>query len=582
MDLVSKNLFMNHGNAHEYNKELLEDREVVEAVMKKKKTNQKLNSAETAIFRAEVLRQLYDVPADEELPELFGRTFSPIDYPLAREMVLRFDRQGMTDKRGRKYPMIVDTIKLQQTVFETAKKRHGYDYPLGARGFEIVDMRDAFLEHHDFDEYFDCYFLRTASGGPYRAWFHKDYKGIIRYYTVSPYQSDISRYAFDAIDLYGTVVGGSDVIDYENRRYLRHKSYESVRNQQPVMEEAYIFEERDRLKRVKSELFRMNRKESKDDKATQTLFLTMNLLIEEAIERTFQGGRFTSDYRTLFFMSTNELVRRMTKEKEFKVSKTTLNNAVNVLTALGFIEKMSDYQLYQHIGNSILVDERQRHARNDHRNPISYYTIKNIPSAYWIEKQINKMNAKRLTLHNVTERRFKRAFGRETTDKIFVNKDITKKKDLYINEKNEYIRLFLLEIRKYGFVTKESMDSMHNIPSQNVANKLWTELTAEVRGYNFKRSTKAIRDTLDIDAKGAVFVSIALVHPNEPTYSPHKTLDEERTEALVVEYEDLIDEVLEWYGDIFKIHKIKNKPNYTNPFQPDEILMDTLVLEGVA
>lgn len=549
-----------------YNKDILQDRTQVEEVLHKFKTNQKLNTDEKKILQAETSRILAETPDDEALPVLHGRKFTPMGYTLASAMVMVFNSQGEKNKDGKKNPYIIDTHKLQLDVFDNAKKKANYDYPFGARGFEIVDMREAFLEWHEFNEYFDCYFLKTAHGSPYRAWFHKDYKGIVRYYTVNPYEENLSRYAFDAIDLYGAAMASGKILNHDKKQYKRNEAYAVIRKQQHVIEELHVHNERERLDKVQRLLNKRISLVSKDNSATMQAVL--NILIEEAKERTFQEAYFTNDDRTLFFMSTNELVRRV-KEKHFmnedvKQSKTTLNNALNVLSALGFIEKLTDTDLYNHTSDMRLVERRFEYAKKEIKNPISYYVINDVPSAYWIEKQVQKMIAKRLTLHNVTEKRFKRAFGPELTKQIFVNEDNTKKKDKYINEKNEYVRLFLMEIRENGFVTKEKMDTIHSIPTQNVANKLWTELTTELRGYRFVRTTQALRDTLDIDTKGAVFISTALAHPNSPTYTPHKSIEEELNDALTKEYDELITEVLSWYGDIFKMHTVPKHKKYVD------------------
>lgn len=580
MNVIAQNFLTETKDLSKYDKTLLIDREVVDEVLKKYKSGNKLNTKELEVFRAETIRILYDTPEDEELPDLFPRSFNPVNYTVASNVVNRIALQGTLNRRGCQYPMIIDIHKLQTGLFESAKKHSGYDYPVGPRGFEIVDMRGAFYEKHDLDDFFDCYFMRTPHGSPYRAWFHKDFKGVIRYYTVSPYDGDIHRYAFDAIDLYGAAVGGGDVLDNQRERYLRHKSYEYIRKEQHIMEETHIFEERDRLDAIRETMLKMVRNSSY--KHIQTMSVVLTVLIDEASKRTFQDSQFTKDKRTLFFMSTNELVRRVkdrfSHKENVKLSKTTLNNAVNILAALGFIKKLSDHDLYQQLDDTTLIDERHRYAREELKNPISYYVINDVPSAYWIEKQMNKMKKKNLTLHNVTSKRFKRAFGKELRDQVFVNKDLTKKKDKYINEKNEYVRLFLLQLKEDGYVTKERMDVIHNIPSQNVANKLWTELVSEMRGITYRRSTKALRDTLDIDTKGAVFISTALIHPNTPVITGDKTAETTLHEALQVEYDALINEVLDWYGNIFKIHKTPKKVSYRITYTFDEL---ELFSEGV-
>lgn len=527
------------------------DRKKTDEVMYKFKTSQKLPYEEQLILRAEVQRILAETPEDEELPNLFGRRFLPIDFSVADAMVTTLSKRP-------------DIIKSDDFVNNAFLFIQDEVDQYGARAFENVDMSLYFTEQHGKNNYFDCYFMKTKKGSPYQAWFHKDYRGIVRYYTKSPHDKE-QRWAFDAIDLYGALVGGTEVLDDDKEEYLRHVSYRLIREQQDVQYSDNIVRELDRLTMIQGSLG--SRKALFDDEESRnTIFAVFNTLLEESKNRTFEAGQYDRNGRAIFFMSTNELVKRVkdtyNDDKTVKKSKTTLNNAVNILAALGFINKLSDMNLNAE-GKSHLMDKRFVYTRNG-RNPISYFVVNNMPSEYWVKKQLNKIQNKDITLHNVTKARFQRALGKETTDKIFVSGELYVKKAEYSEDRDTYVREFLLKIKENGYVTKEELSGI--IQSKNVENRLWTDLTRMTRGITIRRTNKEIRETFEVNTVGGMFVSHIIIHPNQPLYV--NTLDEIHVERLNDEFDRLIDEVMYWYGDVFwKQREENNRKKETELFE---------------
>lgn len=503
-------------------------------------------------INADIIRMLQKnqpVEQEEALPSegtvsLYGKTFTPITYPLAARMVARFEQHGVSE------PLFIDKNFFRWEAFEKAKKACEWDIELGARAFEIVDMRTVFLAFHDLDTFFDCYFMKTPNGSPYRAWFHENKQGIIRYYTVSPFDEN-EEFVFDAIDLYGAVFGGQAILNHLEKRYLRHASYRMIREHQTLLVDVRVLEERERLEAIAEEIaLRQHRQAPFHSDAT--LFAVLNTFLQEAKARTFMKGHYDADGRTVFFMGTDELAKRITQtyadRPDVKKSKATLNNAINVLAALGYIEKLTDNALERAQREADLVSTRNTYAINK-KNPISYYIIRPLPSLYWVKKQGEKLLKKRVTLHNVTHRNFKRALGTEAANAIFVVDYVVKKEERFKNEKRAYMRAFLMAMKQKGAVTKEELAGI--IPSVAVTDKLWTALVNETRGFYMKRTTKESRARFLVQTTGAVFISLTLAHPNEPETKSDKTQAEVLAEQLEREYDALTEHILHWYADVF-------------------------------
>lgn len=478
----------------------------------------------------------------DKTESLYGREFKQAGYVQIYGVTTAIHQQGL------KKAHFLNDHEFKLKAFSRAKRARNWDFPMGARGFEIVNLQDIFYTHHELGEFFDCYFLTTSQGNPYRAWLYKNSAGVVRYYSISPHNKG-ERYVMDAIDLYGAAFG--EVLDYKNERYLRHKSYEIIREEQTILLDHRVMDEKERLEDITRKVRNRMQREL-DNHTDATMSAVLQELINEAAHRTFNEGQYDNDGRTIFFMSTGVMAQRIdsnySNDDLVKKSKTTLNNAINVLSALGFITKLDDEELEKYSKGVDLAYERNKRATFG-KNPVSYYVINDIPSVYWVNKQAKKLLNKNINLHNVTERAFKRALGPEDAKKIFIVDFATKKEEQYQKERREYIRTFLLRIKEQGFVTKEELEDI--IPSKNVSNKLWTRLASETRGLYFKRSNKNLRKDLDIETTGAVFVSSVLAHPNEPTFKLHHSVEEDLMEALLSEYEELTAQVLLWYDDIF-------------------------------
>lgn len=531
------------------------DRVKTEKVMHKYKVNQKLTQDELEILRAEVQRLLNETPEDEPIPSLFGKKFNPINYDVASKVVSKLTKDHS----------IIDEERFRHDAFTHTmnnKKIAGERY--GARSFENVDMSEYFKTKHTKNEYFDCYFLKTKKGNPYRAWFHEDYRGIVRYYTKSPYDVD-ERWAIDAIDFYGAMFGQWDVLDNNESRYLRHMSYQLIREQQPVRYSSAIHKERARMNNLQYDI-KERVSISADEDVNKTMYAVLNTLIEESKSRTFEKGHFDDQGRTIFFMSIDRIQKEIKKvyegDEKVRTSKATISNAVNILAALGFIEKLSNMSLNA-LGKESLADNRFDYAVNK-RNFINYYVIKGLPSIYWVNKQLDKLTKKSITIHNVTKARFERALGKEATDKIFVSGDLYTKKPSYEEGRDNYVREFLIQLKEKGFVTKSELSGI--IASKNVENRLWTELNRMVRGLSIRRTNKNIREELGVDTLGGVFVSYVMVHPNEP--HPMNELTDTHANQLNKEFEELITEITYWYGDVFwKQRKIAEEKRSAELFE---------------
>lgn len=522
------------------------DRVTTEKVLHKHKINQKLTQDELAILRAEVQRLLNETPEDEPIPNLFGKRFFPINYDVASKMVSKLVNGHSIIKKD----------SLKQEAFKDTMKQN--DIPgerLGARSFENVDISQYFETNHPKNEYFDCYFLKTKKGNPYSAWFHKDYRGIVRYYTKSPHDVD-ERWAIDAIDFYGALFGQWDVLDNKNERYLRHVSYRLIREQQPVEFSSSIYDEKERLTNLQHDI-KERIAVSNNEETNQTMFAVLNTLIEESKARTFEKGHFDDKGRTVFFMSIDRIQKEMKKvyknDEKVRTSKATISNAVNILAALGFIDKLSNMNLNS-LGKEDLANNRFDYAVES-RNFINYYIIKGLPSVYWVNKQFNKLSKKSITIHNVTQARFERALGKEATDKIFVSGDLYKKKAIYEEGRDDYVREFLIQLKEKGFVTKSELSGL--VQSKNVENRLWTDLNRMIRGLSIRRASKAVREELEIDTLGGIFVSYVMIHPNEP--HPINELTDTHASQLNEEFEELITEIKYWYGDVFWRQREKAK-----------------------
>lgn len=551
---------------------IMTDRERTEKIVHKNKTNQLLTPDESAIFRAEVQRILRETPDDEPLPIVYGEKFLPLEYQTANPMIVKLMKQGQDEK----HPLIIDKEKLKDTALDYARTNTtAISVPYGARAFEIIDMRDVFVEDHELDVFFDCYFLSTSKNTPYRAWFHRDYNGIVRYYSSSPYER-MDRWAFDAIDLYGMTFGKTDMLDHEQNKYLRHYAYKLIRKEQKLVFDSTVTLELKRLNKVKEEI--QKRHDSKKAGHTDdTVYSVLMTFVNEALARTFQHGQYNDKGKAVFFMSTNELVKRVKEDYSnnelVKKSKVTLNNAINLLAALGFIQKLNNEQLSKTISGDKLIRIRQEHARNG-RNQINYFLINDVPSEYWVRKQLSKLDKKDITLHKVTKRAFNRAFGPELTDEVFSIEDVTVKKMKYEIERKEYTRAFLLAIRGKGFVTKEELTGI--LPTKSVENKLWTELISSMRGQIIRRTTKAIRSTFEVETKGSIFISHAVLHPSQPVSLGMKDEEEKQKELLLQEFNRLIDEVLYWYRDIYGNRKIRLR-NAEESNNPEEAYTNVIV-----
>lgn len=95
-------------------------------------------------------------------------------------------------------------------------------------------------------------------------------------------------------------------------------------------------------------------------------------------------------------------------------------------------------------------------------------------------------------------------------------------------------------------MTKEMLNDL--VPSRHVADKLWTSLANETRGLYIKRTSKSIREALNTETTGAVFVAHAMAHPFEPV-AWHTTLAEENERAVEDNYEEMIESALHVFGD---------------------------------
>lgn len=531
-----------------------DDRKLTESILHKYKTNQILDDGEYVVLRAEVQRILRETPDDEDMPNLFGHKFKPLNYDVANIITTRLLLQGERKDR----PFILNQRKLTHGLLEATRDTPGYkSMSFGGREFLNVDIREVFIEEHELNEYFDCYFMKTSNGSPYKAWFYKDYNGIIRYYTKNPIDH-LEGWAFDSIDLYGMLIGKGKVLNHDEEKYLRHIGYNLVRKDQPMNYSPYVSSERNRLLNIKSILSDMN-KNSEFQGINNTMYAVLDTLLDEALTRTFEHGHFDEHDKTMFFMSNKELSHRLKSnhaDKDIKSSITVINNSINLLAVLGFVRKLSDEDLFRGEDNNTLGKTRKEYAKNGW-NQINYYTIEDIPSGYWINKQLEKLDNKKVTINNVTQKRLIRAVGKELTDKIYVLDDLSVKRPEYHYERKEYARKFLMLIRDKGFVTKEGLSGV--IPSKNVENRMWTELTNNLPGHSIRKTTKKIREELGIDTTGGMFISYSLIHPNQPVALGVKSPKEVMEELLLKVYEELTEEVMFWYGDIFAEHQRRRK-----------------------
>lgn len=495
------------------------------------------------------------------------RFFEPVGFEQARQIIHRLHKE-MT-------PILkVDFFKL--IAFRKAKEALDWNVPAGTYAFNLIDLRLVFRQSVDFDERFDCFFLTTKSGHSYHAWLHKNDEGIVRYYMQHPFEAE-TRYMMDVVDLYGFMFGGYAVADYDKERYKRHISFELVREQQSLMPDEKMVGELDRLNELESQVnMRWNRRAVGHTDAT--LLAVLKELLAEAKKRTFVEGHYDARGRTVFFLSASELVRRMKEqygdEATVKKSKATLNNAMNLLVGLGFVTKLDGDAL--HAIDPDLEDNRNIHARGG-KNPVSYYVLNDLPTMYWIRKQVKKMDKKNLRLHNVTQRRFERAFGRELRKQTFNHAFLKTKTHELKSEKEAYTQAFYWHLKQEGFVTKEDLADI--IPSRNVSDKLWTDLVSETRGYYVKRTTKAVREVLDIATTGAVFVATRTLHPFEPIAEGTLTA-EDIVECVTEEaYNELVDSALFWFGSLHPSFEISSsywdEPTDTTPAHLKE---DTTVM----
>jgi len=335
--------------------------------------------------------------------------------------------------------------------------------------------------------------LSYLAGKSVIAWFHKSEKdGGVRLFHKSDILPIVRLDILDIIMIYKGFKNNGEVYDFVRKTLPFTYSHFYLNEKERLNQNRYFLE--DEVVNPQSPL----------DLHDITLLSIMTDIAEENLKDTMTP----IEGKAFFFASVNYIQKQM-NEKNMPLSRTVISNRINRLAAIGFLKKVGFREEVREYYEKSL--ERLKWAKKNRlpvKNVITYFQVETFRYvARSAKKRSDKLESKKIRLDLISESSVKYVFGQTWSKKVFpvqTEKRVSK----YEKEKRAYRQAFYMELKRHGYVAKADLKGI--LPDK-IADNLWTILSSRSAGIA-KRMTIQLRDFLNINKSGAVFMTHAIFH----------------------------------------------------------------------
>lgn len=382
-----------------------------------------------------------------------------------------------------------DFDKLSDTLGELIANGHtGFDDLYGN-----VDIR----AHLSVDRYpgqavSTCLLRRYAYG-----WFHME-NGSSRYYSRMVAQDmpeNPTTLAFDLVDLlkiYWNVL-------------TKEALYDRLKTAFPYVESSIVSSERSRYEENRD--FLSEYIQSDQRLLSEADVHILNALID-AGDDSLMDRMPVVEGKACFFSSRKYLLKQL-KEHGVTLSQTKLSYHLTRLAAIGLIRKVGyREETATQYKKSMDIYQQKSHNKESFYNVITYFQVETFSRVIrHAEKRGRYIERKNVRLDQINETEVIRLFGSTWAKRVYPE-TTNKRETRYAEEIKAYKQAFYWLLNKQGYVTKEQLSSLAN---KKLADRLWTRYVNRTLGMS-KRFSQYLKDFLNLEGTGAVFLSHALLH----------------------------------------------------------------------
>lgn len=357
---------------------------------------------------------------------------------------------------------VVDKEMLYQLMsveIETAKEDEEV-----LKRLKMIDLTKVFKDSPGLNQSFNCSLLIERN-----AWISKSDKGDYRYYS----KLKESLFSFDIIDL---------LTIFRNETLKSTLTFIQDKWNLSGLTEWYL---KQRYKHTTNASTIKSIKKKTNEFPSLNKLLGKNWSILETIN-DYSLQKITNEElaigdKAVFFFSGNYI------KKEYfpKKSLSTINNLVNLICLLGFIEKIPLNEIPKKMSQRLEIIHRRRKLMNH----TSYYSIALFPQILEeAERKASVLLSEGIYYHKLTKRVVIELFGQDVHNQVYIQKTTANRRKevpVYFAEQNEsyteydrLIRKFNECIERYGFCEKTKLKEF-SLLSRDRFNKAWKSMVAD-------------------------------------------------------------------------------------------------------